>query len=344
MKNDNNHWNIKTQLLERIKDSGGWVNAHAHFDRAFTITEDNFKFGAIPFQEKWALNLEIQKNSSTEQIFGRMQRAVEVMLDQGVQAVGTFIDVNSLVKDRAIRAAIKLREEYGKDLELVFINQTLEGVMSKKAREWFCLGAEFVDIVGGLPSKDKWFEEEHMDIVLSTAKQMGKMAHLHVDQLNSVLEKETEMLARKTIEHGMQGRVVAIHGISLATHPFEYRRKIYRLLREAGVMVVANPTAYIDDARKEMTVPSHNSVTPVDELLPAGITVAIGTDNISDLHKPFTDGDMWTELRMLLEACRFFDLDSLVKIATENGRKVLGLPSVEKQKTRQLIFENKGAK
>ena len=58
---------------------------------------------------------------------------------------------------------------------------------------------------------------------------------------------------------------------------------------------------------------------------PEGIIVGLGTDNIYDLYKPFNDGDMWIELRVLLEACRFYDIDALVEIATTNGLKTLGI-------------------
>ena len=44
------------------------------------------------------------------------------------------------------------------------------------------------------------------------------MVHVHVDQQNLTSEKETELLVNKTIEHDMQGKVVGIHGISIATH------------------------------------------------------------------------------------------------------------------------------
>ena len=47
--------------------------------------------------------------------------------------------------------------------------------------------------------------------------------------------------------------------------------------------------------------------------------------NIHDIYKPYADGDMMFELRMLLEACKIYDEDELVKIATTNGRKVLGI-------------------
>jgi len=322
-------FDLKTHLLEKIKDAGGWTNAHAHIDRAFTITKENFYLGSIDFQKKWELNQKISNESSQLEIYDRMAKSIEVMLSQGVTAMGTFIDVHPGVNDRAIKAASKIKDKYGKDIELKFINQTLYGVLEPEARRWFDEAAEFVDIIGGLPSKDKGREEEHLDVIMDTAKQKGKMVHVHVDQLNDADEKETELLIEKTLKHDMQGKVVAIHAISLAAKPKAYRNKIYRQMARAGVMVVANPSAYIDDRRKEQLVPFHNSITPVDEMVPMGIVVGLGTDNIADLHKPFTDGEMWIELRILLEACRYFEIDELVKIATVNGRKVLGLPVKE---------------
>jgi cytosine/adenosine deaminase-related metal-dependent hydrolase len=73
----------------------------------------------------------------------------------------------------------------------------------------------------------------------------------------------------------------------------------------------------------------HNSITPVDELVPDGITVALGTDNVSDAMVPWNNGDMWHELNLLATGCRFDEFEELVKIATVNGRKVLGLEPLE---------------
>jgi cytosine/adenosine deaminase-related metal-dependent hydrolase len=53
----------------------------------------------------------------------------------------------------------------------------------------------------------------------------------------------------------------------------------------------------------------------VPELLEAGIAVYLGADNIYDLFMPFTDGDMWFEARMLMEACRFYDIDAVARMA-----------------------------
>ena len=70
---------------------------------------------------------------------------------------------------------------------------------------------------------------------------------------------------------------------------------------------------------------THNSGNSVDEPSKHNLTVAIGSDNIHDVYKPFCNGDMFVELRFLLESTHVYDIPSLVDIYTINGRKILGL-------------------
>ena len=112
----------------------------------------------------------------------------------------------------------------------------LKRVIEPEARKWFDIGSDMVDMIGGLPYRDELDYGrglEAMDILLDAAKSRGIMCHVHVDQFNSPKEKETEQLCDKTIEHGMEGRVVAIHGISIGAHSREYRYKLYEKMRQA---------------------------------------------------------------------------------------------------------------
>ncbi len=320
-----NYFDVKKHIIKLIMKNGGWVNCHAHIDRAYTLTPDNFSLYNSPLSTKWGLVDELKRRSTVGQVYDRMAMAVENMIAQGVTVLGTFIDVDEAIRDKAIKAADKIRERYKKDIRIKFINQVLKGVLTPTAREWFDVGAQFVDIIGGLPGKDKGKESKHLDVLLSKAKKMGKMVHVHVDQLNTAAEKETELLVKKTVEHGMQGKVVGIHGISIAAHPKAYRDKLYKSMKQARVMMISCPTAWIDNRRSEELAPIHNAITPVDELVPVGVTVALGVDNICDIYVPHIDGDMWTELHLMMAAARFTDIDELVKIATVNGRKVMGL-------------------
>ncbi|EXI62567.1 hypothetical protein MHD_07490 [Mannheimia granulomatis] len=320
---------LKSHIRDEIIKKGGWVNAHAHADRAFTMTPEKITvYQNANLQQKWDLVDEVKRNSSVDDYYRRFSQAIELMISQGVTAFGTFVDIDQVCKDRAIIAAHKAREVYKSDIILKFANQTLKGVIEPTAKKWFDIGSEMVDMIGGLPYRDELDYGkglEAMDILMDKAKSLGKMLHVHVDQFNSPKEKETEQLCDKSIEHGMQGKVVAIHGISIGAHPKDYRKMLYQKMRESQMMVIACPMAWIDSGRKEDLQPFHNALTPADELIPEGITVAIGTDNICDYMVPLCEGDMWQELSLLSAGCRFTNLEEMANIASVNGRKVLGL-------------------
>ncbi len=324
------NWNFKNLILQEIKKNGGWVNAHVHADRAFTINPDKLDiYKTKHLYEKWDIVDEV-KDASVDQYCERYCMAFELMIQQGVTVVGSFVDVDPVAEDRAIKGALKAREIYKDKLEIKYINQTLKGVFEKEARKWFEIGSQMCDIIGSLPRRDErdfgpGYGAKHLDLVLETGKNLNKLVHVHVDQFNIVEDTETMLLAEKTIQHEMQSRVCAIHSISVASHPLDYRKKVYQKLKEADIIVIACPFAWIDANRNETLQPFHNALTPVDEMYEYGIPVAIGTDNIADYMLPFNDGDMWPELRLLAQGNRFLEIQELVEIATINGRKALGI-------------------
>ena len=325
------HQSIKAYLLDNIQKNGGWINAHIHADRAFLASGNAFQaYQKQTLIEKWDTLDRIKADMSEDDYYRHFSMAVERMIEQEVTAMGSFVDIDPICEDRAIKGALRAREHYKNDITIKLINQTLKGVIDPEARYWFDLGADLVDIIGGLPKRDERDHGpgkglEHLDVLMQTGKRLGKMVHVHVDQFNSSDEKETEQLTDKTVEHGMEGRVVAIHCISITAHDFDYRYELYEKMKAARMMVIACPFAWIDSPRREDHGPTRNALTPADELSQAGIPVAIGTDNVSDYMLPFSDGDMWEELKLLVTGCRYTDLDNVVRIATENGRKVLGL-------------------
>lgn len=327
-------WNPLSDLRERIQGAGGFVNAHAHFDRAYSVALTDFggEGGHVEshLHEKWKLVDGFKARSTEDDYYLHIVTALNAQARQGVQAALSFIDCDPVAGERALKAALRAKEHASQELKMRFLIacQTLKGVLEKEPREMFEQALPFVDVIGGLPGADRGKEALHLDVLLQAAKSTGKRAHIHVDQLNSAEEKETELLCRKIMEHGVEGLVTAVHGISIAAHPKAYREEVYRMCLDAGLSFVACPTAWIDARRTETLAPSHNAVTPLDEMLPRGITVALGSDNICDVYKPFADGDMFTELRVLLEATHVYDAAALVDVAVKNGRKVLGLAHV----------------
>lgn len=321
----------KQILIDKINQKGGWVNAHTHIDRSYIINEGNYHKTGDDLMIKWDHPDEFKKVATVDMIVGHMSQVIDNQLAQGVQALGSFIDCDSVVEDKNLKAAEIVRQKYKGQLDLLFIHQPIKGLMDPIEREWFEKAAKFVDIIGGLPERDSEAKigvdrrAEHLDILFSTAKKHNKPLHVHVDQLNVPEQRDTELLLDKVEQYNYQGMVTAIHCISVAAQEKPYREEIYKRLAENDVTVIACPTAWIDSRRTEQKMVGHNSVTPIDEMIPAGVRVALGTDDIADIYKPFSDGDMWIELRTLLEATHFYDIDKLVDIATINGRKALFL-------------------
>lgn len=316
---------LKDAILRLIREKGGWINCHAHFDRSFTVNPETLALSHELMEKKWTLVDDMKKSSSEEDYFSRIDQSVALMIGQGVTACATFIDVDAVSELRAIKAAASVKKKYAGKFELKLINQVLKGVLDPEARIWAEKALEYADIIGGLPSRDRPHPEAHLDVLFSWAKETGKMVHVHIDQEHNPQEHDTELLAKKTIEHGLEGKVVAVHAVSVAAQPAAYRREIYALIKAAGISVVCCPSAALSMKQPDATSHLHNSILPVAELLGAGVTVALGTDNISDIYQPFVDGDMYGELRILAEANRYYDIDALVAIATVNGKIALGL-------------------
>lgn len=332
-------------LLEKIKRNGGFVNAHAHFDRAYTVRSEDLgtKAEKILF-DKWKLVDEYKRTASVEDYQLNIANALAQQKMFGSKVCLSFIDIDPVSEDRAMKASWNIKKDgVAEGLGITFrvASQTLKGICKRENQLLLekALENDWVDILGCLPRADGVENMEyHLDVMMRYCKETGKRLHIHCDQMNTIFEKETEMVARKTMQWGIEGRVTCVHSISLACHSKAYRDTVYRMCRDGGISFVACPTAWIDHRRTEEYTPNHNAVTPVDEMIKYGLKVAIGSDNIHDIYKPYANGDMATELRFLLESLHLYDQDTLLQIATDNGRVICDVPMFAKGEDKGLII------
>ncbi|MEZ6142907.1 MAG: amidohydrolase family protein [Zavarzinella sp.] len=310
-------WDMQTEFLKLVGEQGGFANYHAHFDKAYLISLENLRLSMVDMQKKWDLYKHLKENYTHEDLVERISRGLQKMIDQGVAYCRTMVDADSIVGTKAVEAALEVKKKFAKEIIFEIGVQPLQGVLDPQSREMFEAACSMADLVGGLPSRDRPTPEKHLDIIMSIAKNLGKRLDVHVDQENNPYEIETEMLARKTIEHGMEGRVSGIHAISVSAKAASEQDKIIKLVKDAGVSIICCPSAALSMRQLDMPAPLHNSIAPVTKLLEAGVPVYLGVDNVYDLFMPFVDGDMWFESRLLMEACRLYDIDQVVKIVTD---------------------------
>jgi len=317
-------WDLISLLRKKIDEKGGPTCCHAHFDKAYVITAETLQMTLEHMEVKWDLWKKVKEGYTHGNLVKRISLSAENMIRQGAKIVRTNIDVDSTVGMMCVEAALEVKDKYKDQIKIQICSQVLEGALNPKAQEWIEKAAPYVDVLGGLPSRERPRQGEHLDYIFGVAKKHNKTVDVHIDQNNDPDEKDSELLARKVIEHGMQGRVNAVHCCSLAAQPDDYMLEVIKLIKQADMSVIVCPRAMLDNQQpRNKMAPVHNSIAPVPQMVEAGINVALGVDNVYDYFCPFIDGDIFTELLFLIEATRYYDVEKLVDIATVNGRKVL---------------------
>jgi hypothetical protein len=312
---DSEPWNLRLHFLEAAERHGGLTNHHAHFDKAYLITTESLRLSQVDMQKKWELYRYLKENYTFDDLVERISRGVEMMIDQGVTYCRTMVDADSTVGLLPAKAALAVKRKYADRIRFEFGVQPLQGVLDPASYEQYAEACSLADYCGGLPSRDNPQPEKHLDVVLSLAKRLGKPVDVHIDQENNPLETETELLAVKTMEHGMQGRVFGVHAISVAAKEEREQDRIIAKVLEADMGIIVCPSAALSMKQLPMTAPLHNSIAPFTKMREAGVRCYLGVDNVHDLFMPMVDGDIWTECRMLMEACRFYDIDAVAQWA-----------------------------
>ncbi len=308
-------WNLHLHFMEAVEAMGGVANHHAHFDKAYLINMENLRLSQVDMQKKWEIYRYLKENYTYDDLIERISRGLDKMIVQGVTYCRTMVDADSTVGLLPVTAAMEVKKRYAGRIVFEVGVQPLQGVLDPASYEQYAEACKLADYCGGLPSRDRPRPEAHLDMVLDLAKRLGKPVEVHVDQENNPLENETELLATKTIEHGMQGMVYAIHAISVGAKEEREQDRIIAKIAEADMGVVICPSAALSMQKLAMTAPLHNSIAPYPKLHEAGVRCYLGVDNIHDLFMPMSDGDIWTECRILMEACRFYDIATVAKWA-----------------------------
>ena len=189
------------------------------------------------------------------------------MIQQGATYCRTMVDADSTVGLLPIRAAIEVKKRYADRIRFEVGVQPLQGVLDARSYEQYAEACELADYCGGLPSRDRPQPEKHLDVILDLAKRLGKPVDVHIDQENNPLENETELLAQKTIEHGMQGRVFGVHAISLAAKEEREQERIIERVLEADMGISHLPLcrSQHEAARDERPFAQFNRPLPETE-------------------------------------------------------------------------------
>jgi len=197
--------------------------------------------------------------------------------------IRALADVDSKAGTRGVEVLLELKKEFAGVVDLQVVAFAQDGIIREPGteallRECMDLGA---DVVGGIP----WIElieadmEEHVRICFEIAVEYDADVSMLLDDAGDPGLRTLEMMATEALRRDWHGRALAHHARAMQLYPDPYFARLVSLLAAAGVAVVSDPH----------TGPLH---ARVKELLAAGVTVALGQDDISDAYYAFGRNNM----------------------------------------------------
>lgn len=295
----------------------GFVDAHSHLDKCLLNPIAPYVDGTGP--EKGKLTREQKAKFTEEDIYARAKTMLERAVASGTLVMRTNVDVDASVGLKSVKALLRLKEEFSDRLTLQIAALAQEGIYFDDQTQTLLEEAiqAGVDVIGGHTIINNE-GEPHIDFILALAKKYNIPAEFHLDESGQRQHYLLPYVAQKAIELGLEGRVNGIHLCTMAALDEGELTQALEHVKLAKMTVTVAPTAI-----------STRQLAPVKALLKIGTPLAIGSDNARDFFNPLGSMDVRHPALVLSYVQRFFtkeENDAIVKMITEGGADVLGVP------------------
>jgi cytosine deaminase len=299
---------------------------HAHLDKA--LTADRVANPAGDLLGAIVAWREYRPTLTLDDIAARAERAVRMLVANGVTAVRTHVDVAADIGTLGIEALVKAREAVGHlaDIQIVaLVSPPITGPDGGPNAEALAAAmAAGADVVGGCPHLEP-DPRAAIAQVLDVATAAGKDVDLHMDETLDAGVLHLAELA--TMVAGFEHHVTASHCCSLGMQPAEVQADVAAAVAAAGIAVVTLPhTNLFLQARGWATAPPRG-LTALRPLLEAGVTVAAGADNLQDPFNLVGRADPLETSALLVMAAHLSPADAFHAVSAAS-RAALGLPAV----------------
>jgi cytosine/creatinine deaminase len=325
--------NLARVVGEEVIDAGGLlltsslIEPHAHLDKAFLAERiDNPTGDLMGAINAMASSRDLITVSDTVE---RAERAVRLMVSNGVTAIRTHADVTEWNKLDSVEALVEVRNRTKEIVNLqicALLGWPLSGDVGKSNRELGRRAIEMgADILGGCPHLD--IDPEGANIALiELAGELNCGLDLHTDEHTDANRISLEHLASRITASGFNRPVVASHCVSLGMQDESTQRRIAEKVATANMGVVALPHTNLFLQGREFATATPRGLTAVASLRRAGVKVAVGADNLQDPFNPIGRGDPLESAALAILTAHLLPHEAFDSVSKQ-ARAVIGLAS-----------------
>ena len=295
----------------------GLVDAHCHLDKTL--------YGGpwLPHSAGDALEDRIANDRRRRGELGipsvdRIVALLERMVASGTSHVRSHTDIDPDVGLRGVEAVRAAVQRLGGRVAVQQVAFPQHGLLSNPGTAELLEEAleQGVETIGGIdPAGMDRDPVRHLDVVFDLAARYRASIDIHLHDGGSLGAWELELIADRTRETGLGGRVTVSHAYGFGQADPASQARLIERLAEAGVTLL---TAAV------YSFP----VPPIKQLRAAGVNVACGHDGICDLWGPYGSGDMLERAMHVAYRSTFRrdeDIELALEAATYGGARALGL-------------------
>lgn len=305
-----------------------FIDMHFHLDSALAYGDPRFNESGTLLEgiEIWG---EKKKHITETEIQERAAKMLKLMVIHGTQFLRTNADVTA-PGQKPLKALLRMKEAFRNLIDLQATAFPQDGILTESGNAELLeksleLGA---DNVGMIPHHELTREDgvRSIDYAFELAKKYNKDIDGHVDETDDEQSRFLEVVAAKAIKTKYEGRVTAGHATAMHSYNDAYAAKLYRILKRAGITIVANPLINITLQGRFDTYPKRRGMARVKELGRWGVNVALGHDCVMDPWYPLGKGDMMQALFMAIHVGQLTGHQELLRafdLITENPAKAL---------------------
>ena len=277
------------------------VEPHAHLDKGFTAAAFPNPGGTMA--GALAQNLREGEQRSAAGVLERGERLLDQAWRYGLRAMRSHVDSGGPAAAVSWPALRELQRRWAGRVELQLVALAPLAHWSSPAGEALArqvaAGGGLLGGVLGPPFARSRDDRRHLAALLALAERLGVGLDLHIDEADRQPACGVRLLLSLLGDRPAPVPITCSHAASLALLPPGPLERLAERLAAAAVAVVALPLTNLWLlGRRPGQVPLLRPQAPWPVLQRAGVTVAIGGDNVQDPWYPAGDGDPLELLRL----------------------------------------------
>ncbi len=281
--------------------SPGFVDSHMHIDINYTYDYEyavpSLIGGARVFQSIFDPERKMTRQEIYDNIWEHSAKTLDNCMIQGTCAVKTNVTYFEQWKGLAFDVMLDLKEAYKDRCDLynciTFTHPVPDETFEKEVVPlWEKMAEEGkVDFVSGYPHKHP-NRKEVIDSIFERAKRFGLPIDIHCDESDVPNLECFSYVLDKIIETGMEGKVSLGHVTALSSKTLD--EDLAQELIQKAARADANITS-LTSCNMFLMQPIRRGPTRVKELTDAGVNVAVASDDVREVLRPYGNCDLLEE-------------------------------------------------